>query len=150
MPILSFFLAYLLAWSTPVGAPAGHVQYIGGTRADLAGSAGVVDLADDHYFVFYAKKASFRVPYDKINLLEYGQNVNRRIAMAVVISPLFLLSKKRQHFLSIGYQDEQGRQQALVFRVEKASVRTLLVSLEARTGLRVDYQDEEARKGGKG
>jgi hypothetical protein len=38
----------------------------------------------------------------------------------------------------------------MLFRVDKNSIRAALVSLEARTGLKVQYQDEEARKAGKG
>ena len=63
---------------------------------------------------------------------------------------MFLLSKSRKHFLTIGYQDDKGKQQALVLRVDKSQVRAVLVSLEARTGLRVEFQDTEARKAGKG
>ena len=131
--------------------PGNRVEYVGGTRADLpAGRQGAIEATDDQYLVFWANKADLRIAYDKINLLEYGQKVDRRYALAVVISPLFLLSKKRQHFLTIGYADEGGHQQALVFRVEKDDVRSLLVSLEARTGLKVQFQDEEARKAGRG
>jgi hypothetical protein len=36
----------------------------------------------------------------------------------------------------------------LVFRVEKGDIRSLLASLQARTGRRVEYQDDEARKAG--
>ena len=71
------------------------------------------------------------------------------VAMAVVISPVFLLSKSRRHFLTVGYTDEQGQQQAMVFRVDKNSIRATLVALEARTGLKIQYQDQEARKAGK-
>jgi hypothetical protein len=70
--------------------------------------------------------------------------------MAVIVSPMFLLSKKRSHFLTLGYTDEEGRQQAMVFRVDKNDIRSVLVSLEARTGRKVQFQDEEARKAGKG
>jgi hypothetical protein len=70
--------------------------------------------------------------------------------MALAISPLLLLSKSRKHFLTIGYKDGDGNQQALVFRVHKNDVRALLASLEARTGLKLDYQDDEARKAGGG
>jgi hypothetical protein len=35
-----------------------------------------------------------QVPYERVNLLEYGQKVDRRLAMAIVISPMFMLSKK--------------------------------------------------------
>ena len=86
------------------------------------------------------------MPYRQINLLEYGQKADRRILAAVLISPIFLLSKKRDHFLTIGYADPQGHQQALVLKVEKRDLRSVLASLEARTGLRVTFQDNEARK----
>jgi hypothetical protein len=38
----------------------------------------------------------------------------------------------------------------MVFQVEKSKIRPVLVSLEARTGRKVQYQDDEARKAGKG
>jgi hypothetical protein len=125
------------------------VDYIGGTTASVkAGASGRIELSDEHYFAFYAGKAQLRVPYEKVNLLEYGQQVDRRLALAVVISPVFLLSKSRRHFLTVGYADERGVQQAMVFRVDKNSIRAALVALEARTGLNVQYQDQEARKAG--
>jgi hypothetical protein len=58
-----------------------------------------------------------------------------------------LLSKSRKHFVTLGYADSEGQQQALVFQVEKGDIRTVLASLEARTGRRIEYQDDEARKG---
>jgi hypothetical protein len=129
----------------------GRLSYVGGTRSDLAqGWSGVIDSSDDKYMVFVAKRASFRVPYDKVNLLEYGQKVNHRYLLAITISPVFLAAKKRQHFLTIGYQDEEGKQQAILFKVEKNDIRSVLVTLEARTGLRVEYQDDEARRAPKG
>jgi len=59
------------------------------------------------------------------------------------------MSKKRTHFLTVGYEDDHGHQQALVFRVSKGDIRALLACLEARTGRKVEFQDVEARKGGK-
>lgn len=128
-----------------------RVDYVGGTAPALAsGATGSVEISDDHYLAFYTKGAQVRVPYGHINLLEYGQKVDRRVLMAVVISPVFLLAKTRKHFLTVGYTDDDGRQQALVFRVDKNGIRAMLVGLEARTGLKVQYQDPEARKAGKG
>jgi hypothetical protein len=125
------------------------VDYIGGTTAAVkVGASGRIELSDERYLAFYAGKSQMRVPYEKVNLLEYGQDVNRRLALAVVISPVFLLSKSRRHFLTVGYTDERGLQQAMVFRVDKHSIRAALVALEARTGLNVEYQDQEARKAG--
>ena len=99
---------------------------------------------------FTAGKASWRVPYEKINLVEYGEKVDRRYIAAVLISPLFLLAKKRQHFLTVGYSDEEDRQQAMIFKINKDDIRATLVVLEARTGRKVEYQDDDARKSGKG
>ena len=128
-----------------------HAEYIGGTVPALAsGAGGSVEIADERYFAFYSKGAQVRVPYERINLLEYGQKVDRRLLMAVVISPAFLLAKARKHFLTVGYTDEDGKQQAMVFRVDKNGIRPMLVGLEARTGQKVQYQDPEARKAGKG
>jgi hypothetical protein len=126
-------------------------KYVGGTVASLTADAeGALRTTDDLFLEFRCKGRQLHVPYNKVNLLEYGQNVDRRYIAAALVSPLFLLSKKRQHFLSLGYTDAEGRQQAMVFRIDKGDIRALLVSLEARTGLKVQYQDEQARKAGKG
>lgn len=99
-----------------------RAEYVGGTASALAsGSGGSIELTDQRYLAFYTKGGQVRVAYDRVNLLEYGQKVDRRLLAAVVISPMFLLSKSRKHFLTIGYTDEEGQQQALVFRVDKGA-----------------------------
>jgi hypothetical protein len=147
--------AILLALLSPPAVAAEHrgndASYIGGTLAQFNnGSPGSLDAVDPEFLVFWTGKTNLRVAYERINLLEYGQQVSRRVAMAVLISPMLILAKKKQHFLTIGFHDEDGRQQAVVFRVPKSDIRTVLVTLEARTGLKVQYQDEDARRGGKG
>lgn len=128
-----------------------RVDYVGGTVAGIeSGAGGSIEVTDAHYFAFYTKKAQVRVAYDRFETLEYGQKVDRRLLMAIAISPIFLLSKSRKHFLTIGYLDENGQHQAMVFRVDKNDIRAALVSLEARTGVKIQYQDEEARKAGHG
>lgn len=123
------------------------VEYVGGTASELvAGTHGSMALSDDRYLAVYSGKLQMRVAYDHVNLIEYGQQVARRLALALVISPVFLLSKSRQHYLTIGYSGEDGKQQAMVFHVDKNSIRPTLAGLEARTGLKVQYQDEQARK----
>ena len=126
-------------------------KYVGGTVAAIPAEAdGHIRTTDELFFEFRCSKRQINVPYNQINLVEYGQNVNRRVALAVAVSPLFMLSKSRQHFLTIGYSDKEGKQQAMVFRIAKSKIRSVLVALEARTGLKVQYQDDEARKAGKG
>ncbi len=128
-----------------------RVHYVGGTGAALIAKTEIrIDMRGDDALLLECKGAALRVPYVTINTLEYGQKVDRRVLEAVLISPLMLLSKKRTHFLTIGYTDAEGHQQAMVFRVESGDVRLLLVGLEARTGRKIEYQDDEARKAGKG
>lgn len=141
----------LLATPGLAGERGGCVEYIGGTIERLAEAPkGRLDTTHRTHLLFQAKQTLYAVPWDNINLLEYGQRVGRRYAMAVLISPVLVLSKGRKHFLTIGFVDEEGEQQAMIFRVEKDDIRALLVSLEARTNLEVEYQDEEARNAGKG
>ena len=133
------------------GGPGSRAKYVGGTIADMRdGSEGKLVTTDDLVLQFQASKKNWKVPYAKINLLEYGQKVDRRYVTAVLVSPLFLLAKSRKHFLTVGYTDENGGQQAMVFRVDKGDVRAVLVGLEARTGRKVTYQDEDARRAGRG
>ncbi|MEO8592548.1 MAG: hypothetical protein ABI759_04430 [Candidatus Solibacter sp.] len=133
------------------GEPGIKAQFVGGTEASLAGKSGIlIDLTDAEALRVHSGKEDLQIAYRKINTVEYGQKVSRRYAEAVLISPLLLLSKSRKHFVTIGYVDAGGNQQAVVFRVDKGDIRSVLASLEARTGRRVEFQDNEARKAGKG
>ena len=130
------------------GAP---VEYLGGTLATVEnGAGGSLRTSDPISLVFLTKKNAVRVPYERINLVEYGQKVDRRLMEAILISPLLILSKRRAHYVTVGFETEDGKQQAMLFRVDKGSIRAVLVSLEARTGRKVTFMDEEARKAGKG
>jgi hypothetical protein len=149
--IVLLFGLFGCAVLSSAGHSGSRVEYIGGTRPDIpTESSGDIQVDDNTYFIFLSKHTQVRIPYERINLLEYGQKVDRRYLAAVVISPLFMLAKKRQHFLTVGFQDNDGHQQAMVFRVDKNDIRLTLVTLEARTGQQVTYQDDEARMSGKG
>jgi len=141
-----------LAWLPALGADAGvRAWFVGGTVSAVpAKSSATLDLTGGEALLFRAGKSEVRIDYQRINSIEYGQTVNRRYAEAILISPVLLLSKSRKHFVTIGYSDPEGRQQALVFRVEKGDIRRVLASLEARSGRRVEYLDDEARHTGKG
>jgi hypothetical protein len=130
------------------GAPGFHGQCAGGTLEGISKSFAKFHMAGNEEFVFYCGKEQFRIPYGRINTVEYGQDVSRRYAAAVLISPVLLLSKERRHYVTLNFTDRNGMQQAVVFRVEKTDIRSVLAGLEARTGRRVEYQDGEARKGG--
>jgi hypothetical protein len=150
--MMRLLLPILFTLALPIAAQPGlKAQFIGGTVSGVAAKSDArLDITGAEALSLRCGKKVLAIPYGKINTVEYGQNVSRRYAAAILISPLLLLSKSRKHYVTIGYIDAEGLQQALVFRVEKGDIRSVLASLEARTGRRVEYQDEEARKGGKG
>ncbi len=140
-----------LAAALAAGGEGVAAEYVGGTLPSLdAGAQGRLSVADPVSLAFETRRSAVRIPYERVNLIEYGQQVDRRLLEAILISPMLILSKKRAHFLAIGYQTEDGRQEAVLLKVDKKAIRAVLVSLEARTGLRVTYMDAEARKAGKG
>ena len=129
------------------GAPSKKAVYQGGTIASLSTpSVGSVSALHGDRFVFDHESGRLEIPYDQFNSLEYGQKAARRIALSIAVSPLFLLSKRRRHFLTLSYVDNEGRQQAVVFELGKKIVRSTLAGLEARTGLLVEFEDDQARR----
>lgn len=143
-------IVFVFALTASAAHDGSRAEYLGGTVSQIpVQKSGDIRLNDGIYFVYITNHTQVKIPYERINLLEYGQDVNRRY-VAALISPVFMLSKKREHFLTIGYQDNDGAQQALMFKVEKHDIRLTLVTLEARTGQKVEFQDEEARIAGKG
>jgi hypothetical protein len=133
------------------GLGSDKTAYIGGTENQIKdGTEGKSSAKDDKQFVFVYKEGTLAIPYDQVNDLEYGQKAGRRLGLALAISPWLLLSHKRKHFLTVGWKDEQDKQHAAVLELGKSVVRTTLATLEARTGKKVEYQDDEARKNGLG
>ncbi|MGH9657346.1 MAG: hypothetical protein ACRD96_02320 [Bryobacteraceae bacterium] len=139
----------LLPALLPAADAGAKAHYVGGTATVVSTKAeGRLLTTQPDTFVFQTKDAWIGVPYKKIQLIEYGQRVNRRYVSALLVSPMMLLAKKRRHYLTVAYLDERGERQALVFEVAKNGIRGVLASLEAKSGLRVEYQDDEARKAG--
>ncbi len=127
------------------------VQYMGGTVSGVPNkSTGRIEIRQDDVLKLSLHGSSLTIPYKDVTTIEYGMRTSRRYLEAALISPMFLIGKRKAHFLTIGYTDAEGRQQAVVLEVPKDDIRPLLVSLEARTGRVVEFQDEEARKAGKG
>jgi len=154
MKIRTCFLVWAglgLALVVRAAQPGFRAQLIGATLAGAsAKSSARLDLTSADVLLVHYRKSNLSVAYKKISIIEYGQHVARRYAAAVLVSPVLILSKSRKHYVTIQYSDIDGKQQALVFRVEKGDIRSVLAGLEARTGLRTEYQDDEARKAGKG
>lgn len=131
------------------GEPGVSAHLVGGTVPALQGAVhGRIQFAAEETLLYHSRQTRLSIPYARIHTLEYGQRVHRRYVEAILISPVLLLSKSRKHFLTLGYTDEAGRRQVLVFELHKRDVRAVLAALEAKTGRKVEYQDEEARNSG--
>jgi hypothetical protein len=142
-----------------------NAAYFGGTITMFdnvtAPIEGRLDTTNPDQLVFVAidKKSagkSFSIPYGRIIDLEYGQKAGRRVGTTVATAVLFgpvgllpLLSKKRKHYLTVSFKDESGKDQVAVIELGKNIVRSTLPIVETRSGKKVQYQDEEARKSGR-
>jgi len=131
-----------------------EAEYIGGTIAGMdEGTEGRLITSDPDHLRFEPKKKgapNVQIPYSAVTSLEYGQKAGRRVAVGVLITPWALFSKKRKHFLTVSFNDADGKEQAIVLELGKDIIRTSLTVVETRSGKAIEYQDEEARKHGRG
>lgn len=142
---------FALDFAAFAGLGSEKTEYVGGTENQIKdGTEGQSSAKDEKSFMFEYKGGSLAIPYSQVDDLEYGQKAGRRLGLALTISPWLLFSKKRKHFLTVGWKDEQDKQHAAVFQLGKSIIRTTIATMEARTGKKVDYQDDEARKSGLG
>ena len=149
--VCSVLAVVLLSETVLLAVGSKNAEYVGGTVTSIKEETeGKVSTASETEFVFSYKGGSLSVPYARVNGLEYGQKAGRRVGVAIMVSPLALFSKKRKHFLTVNWQDDQDKQQAIVLELGKDITRVILSTLEARTGKQIEYQDEEARKSSKG
>lgn len=148
------FLSFAFALFTAAafaGIGSEKAMYVGGTVSSIKeGTEGITSAKAETVYVFTYKGGHLTIPYDHVDSIEYGQKAGRRLGVAIAITPLALFSKKRKHYVTISWKDENDKQQAAVFELGKDIVRTELATLEARTGRKIEYQDDEARHSGKG
>lgn len=165
----SLILTLLINSVALAGLDSKKAAYQGGTTKDkdFPGTTepveGKLDLSSESKLVFEYKlkndkeKRAYSIPYDRIIDVEYGQKAGRRVGAAIttalLISPamLFLLfSKKRKHYVTIGYKGETDKDEVAVFELGKDITRVTLAVVETRSGKKIEYQDDEARKSSKG
>lgn len=143
-------LVGMLAQVAVLALDSKKAMYVGGTMTQVVKeeTEGRLSTLDEAKMVFAADKNAgvIEVPYATIDSFEYGQKASHRIKTAILLTPWSLFSKKRRHYLSIIWKDEEGKDAGVVFELGKDMVRPTFMVLEARTGKKVTFQDEEARK----
>jgi hypothetical protein len=137
------FMLEAVSWA---GLGGHDAMYVGGTISAVKEKTEGRIATDDKTLIFQYKSGKLTIPYEQVNSLEYGQKAGRRLGLAVAVSPLFLLSKKRRHYLTIGFLDENKKQQAAVLELGKEMIKPTISTLEAKTGKKVEYEDDEARQ----
>jgi hypothetical protein len=164
--MLAVVLVTVLVFETSASAiDSKNTGYKGGTVPGFDGAKdvveGMLDTKDADRLIFTALDKPFRgktfsIPYKSVIDLEYGQKAGRRVGTAVATTVLFgpigllsLLSKKRKHYLTIGFKDDADKDQVVVLELGKDIVRTTIPIVETRSGKKVEYQDEEAKKAAK-
>jgi hypothetical protein len=124
-----------------------EVMYVGGTIAGLPeATEGLLDTTDPKALRFTSSKGKFDIPYDGVTSIEYGQKAGRRLGVALAITVWALFSKKRKHFLTVGFKDGEDKPQGVVIELPKGTPKSVITVLEARSGLKCEYESEEARK----
>jgi hypothetical protein len=156
---ISLALVLVLVFGTTGAlAKSDSASYYGGTvvtfkdaKKEVKGRLVTTDEKDLQFV--YAKNQVVAIPYESFIDMEYGQKSGRRVGAAVAttillgpIGLLTLFSKKQDHFLTLGFKDEAGKEQVAVFKLNKNMVRTVLPILEARSGKKVEYQSKSAEK----
>jgi len=145
---LAIILIMVVCFEAPMMAAVTgkEVMYVGGTIKGLPeATEGSVNTTDEDKFIFNSDKGSFDIPYKSITSLEYGQKAGRRVGVAIVITVWALFSKKRKHFLTIGYNDKDNKPQGVVLEIAKGRAKSIITILEARSGKKVEYESEEAK-----
>ncbi len=86
---------------------------------------------------------AFSIKYDSIKSILYEKTSTPRYAEAVLISPLFLFSHSKKHFLTIQYTDANGTGQFVIVHLDKKNAREAVAVAEAQTGKKVEQVEEK-------
>jgi len=92
---------------------------------------------------FVAKdKTQFEIAYSGITGLLYERTATPRYSAAVLVSPLFLFSKSKKHFLTIQYKNPEGQGQFALIRLDKKNWQIAVATVEAHTGIKIERAEE--------
>jgi hypothetical protein len=145
---LSLVLVVCIGLSALAAVRGDKAMYVGGTLDIPERTKGKLDLSGEDAAVFLSKKGEplFEIPYANITSLEYGQKAGRRVGVAIAVNPLFLFSKKRKHYVTIGFSDAEGINQGVVLELAKGTVHKSVTTFETRSGMKIEFESENAKK----
>lgn len=94
---------------------------------------------------FLSKKGepAFDIQYDAIKSILYEKTSHPHYASAILISPLFLLSPGKKHFLTIQYTGDGGAQKFVIVQLDKKNAQEAVATAESQTGKQVQRSNEK-------
>jgi hypothetical protein len=88
-------------------------------------------------------KTEVEIPYGTITSLLYERTATPRYSAAILVSPLFLFSKSKKHYLTIQYKNAEGQGQFALIRFDKKNWQSAVATIEAQTGIKVERVEEK-------
>jgi hypothetical protein len=88
-------------------------------------------------------QAVVTIPYAKIKSMLYEKTSKPRYAEAILLSPFFLFTKSKKHFLTIQYTDDGGTGKFSMFHMDKGNARDIVNTAEAETGQKIERSEEK-------
>jgi hypothetical protein len=98
-------------------------------------------VTDDKQLVIRdkSKKATplVTIGFDEITALNYERSKHPRAKTAIFISPMFLMSSGKKHWLTIQYTKAE-KSDFVLLRLDKDEYQRVLATLEAQTGKKIE------------
>jgi hypothetical protein len=87
--------------------------------------------------------AAFSINYDAIRSMQYERTGQPRYLAAVVISPAFLLTRIKKHYLTIEYNEQSGEAHSVIVRLNKRNARKAVATATAETSKSVQQIEQK-------
>jgi hypothetical protein len=88
-------------------------------------------------------KTEVEIPYGSITSILYERTATPRYSAAILVSPLFLFSKSKKHYLTVQYKNAEGQGQFALIRFDKKNWQSAVATIEAQTGIKVERVEEK-------
>ena len=128
----------------------GHAEYMqatsSGQRKASPAVKGTLFLNSEKKSIEFLDEkgaSAVSIQYDSIKSILYEKSSTPRYAEAVIISPLFLLSRSKKHYLTVQYTDAAGVGEFVIFHLDKGNAREAIAKTEAETGKSVERAEEK-------
>jgi len=86
---------------------------------------------------------AFSINYDTIRGMQYERTDQSRYVAAVLISPAFLLTRSKKHYLTIEYNDQSGEAHSVIVRLNKRNARKAVATATAQNSKSVEQIEKK-------